>query len=95
MTRLRIFCTPFFTNINIKVVIQMHAFLFDPITPVLRKCRFNLIIGMLYFGYNHFRLIDHNFGPRIYIRHILHGGARSFRYGSNRKNNCDMNVLLH
>ena len=30
VTRLCIFCTTLFTNNNIKVVIQMHAFLFDP-----------------------------------------------------------------
>ena len=29
MTHLRIFCTTLFTNKNIKVMIQMHAFLFD------------------------------------------------------------------
>ena len=29
VTRLLIFCTTLFTNNNIKVVIQMHAFLFD------------------------------------------------------------------
>ena len=28
-TRVRIFCTALFTNNNIKLVIQMHAFLFD------------------------------------------------------------------
>ena len=31
VTRIRIFCTTLFTNNNIKVVIQMHAFLFDHI----------------------------------------------------------------
>ena len=30
VTRLRIFCTSLFTNNNIKVVIQMHYFQFDP-----------------------------------------------------------------
>ena len=30
VTRVRICCTTLFTNNNIKVVIQMHAFLFDP-----------------------------------------------------------------
>ena len=31
VTRVRIFCTTLFTNNNIKVVIQINAFLADPI----------------------------------------------------------------
>ena len=35
VTRLRIFCTTLFTQNNIKVVIQMHSFQFDPLLKLL------------------------------------------------------------
>ena len=42
--RLRIFCTTLFTNINIKVVIQMHPFQFD--LTILKKV---FLLGYIFF----------------------------------------------
>ena len=36
VTRLRIFCATLFTNNNIKVVIQMHAFQFYPLQTITK-----------------------------------------------------------
>ena len=39
VTRVRIFCTPLFTNNKIKVVIPMHSFQFDQKKKLAKGCQ--------------------------------------------------------
>ena len=53
VTRQRIFCTTLFTNNKIKVVIQMHAFLFDPESRLIdKKDETNSILSSVHTDYS-------------------------------------------
>ena len=44
VTRLRIFCTTLFINNNIKIVIQMHTFLLDPLFSWRKREKLNVTL---------------------------------------------------